>query len=106
MVIKEISNEFVEYDYSLNPLSIEGIVQRGSLLLSTTRGQLPLDREYGLDPKMVDKPSNTILPGLKVDIRKQFKRYIPEMELLEVILDGMDAEGKMIIRCKVSIDDR
>jgi hypothetical protein len=41
-----------------------------------------------------------------VDIRKQFKRYIPEMELLEVILDGMDTEGKMIIRCKVSIDDR
>ena len=102
MVIKEISNEFIEYDYSLNPLSIEGIVQRGSLLLSTTRGQLPLDREYGLDPKMADKPSNTILPGLKVDIRK----HIPEMELLEVILDGMDTEGKMIIRCKVSIDDR
>lgn len=106
MVIKEISNEFVKYDYSLNPLTIEGIIQRGRLLLSTTRGQLPLDREYGLDSKMVDKPSNTILPGLKVDIKKQLKKYIPEVELLEVILDGMDIEGKMIIRCKVIIDDR
>lgn len=106
MVIKEISNEFIKYDYSLNPLTIEGIIQRGRLLLSTTRGQLPLDREYGLDSKMVDKPSNTILPGLKVDIKKQLKKYIPEVELLEVILDGMDIEGKMIIRCKVIIDDR
>lgn len=84
MVIAEITNKIKKIDYNLNPNSVEGILQQARMLLATTRGTVPLDRGYGLDPNAIDKPSNIIETGLKIDINKQFKKYLPRVVVLGI----------------------
>lgn len=84
MVISTISNKDFKYNYLIHPNSIEGIFQQCKLLLSTTRGTVPLERDFGIDSKAVDKPSNILTAGLKVDIQQQLKKFIPRATLLEV----------------------
>lgn len=103
MVIETISNKAIAFDYTLDPNSVPGVVQQARMLISTERGTVPLDRGYGLDPKAIDKPSNILVPGLKVDIQQQFKKYIPKLVILG--LDAISIDGKIEIKLKVGIKD-
>lgn len=89
-------------NYNYIPGSREHTLLRGKMILLTPRGSLPLDRELGYDSKLVDKPINIILPALKVDLARQFKRYVPELILKDVYLEKL-AEGKVYIKCQVEV---
>lgn len=46
------------------------------VLLNTERGTVPLKREIGLNPAMVDKPITTIQQGIEADMQDQVNKYI------------------------------
>ena len=96
------NNKSINYNYV--PGSREHILLRGKMILLTPRGSLPLDREMGYDPKLIDKPLNLILPALKVDLTRQFKRYVPELVLKEVYIEKV-SEDKVYIKCEVEVED-
>ncbi|MGL4934622.1 MAG: hypothetical protein ACRC51_04035 [Cetobacterium sp.] len=91
-------------DYSYTSGSEEHVLLRGKMILLTPRGSLPLDRELGYDPKLVDRPLNIILPALKVDLTQQFKRYVPELVLKDVYIESV-SEGKVYIKCEVEVNN-
>lgn len=98
-----IDNE-KKINYNYVPGSKEHILLRGKMILLTPRGSLPLDREMGYDPKLIDKPLNIILPALKVDLTRQFKRYVPELILKNIFMEKV-SEGKVYIKCEVEVKD-
>lgn len=97
MVVDKISNTNFKYDYSIDPNSIDGILQQCRIILSTIRGTVPLERDLGMDPKAVDKPSNLLTPGLKVDIQQQFKKFVPRVSVLEVSTSQQDGKIEIIV---------
>lgn len=97
MVVDKISNTNFKYDYSIDPNSIDGILQQCRIILSTIRGTVPLERDLGMDPKAVDKPSNLLTPGLKVDIQQQFKKFVPRASVLEVSTSQQDGKIEIIV---------
>ncbi|MGL5902842.1 MAG: hypothetical protein ACRCZO_09170 [Cetobacterium sp.] len=103
MVVDTISSKNYKYDYSINPNSIEGVLQQCRLILSTTKGTVPLERNLGIDPKAVDKPSNILIPGLKVDIQQQFKKFVPRATVLSV--DTAQLDGQIEILVTVGVKD-
>lgn len=103
MVVETISNKTYEYDYSINPNSVDGVLQQCRLILSTIRGTVPLERDLGMDPKAVDKPSNLLIPGLKVDIQQQFKKFVPRATVLGI--DTTQKDGQIEILVTVGVKD-
>lgn len=97
MVVDKISNTNFKYDYSIDPNSIDGILQQCRIILSTIRGTVPLERDLGMDPKALDKPSNLLTPGLKVDIQQQFKKFVPRVSVLEVSTSQQDGKIEIIV---------
>lgn len=103
MVVETISNSNFKYDYSVDPNSVDGILQQCKLILSTTRGTVPLERDLGMDPKAIDKPSNILAPGLKVDIQQQFKKFVPRATVIGV--DITQKDGQIEIKVTVGVKD-
>lgn len=97
MVVDKISNTNFKYDYSIDPNSIDGILQQCRVILSTIRGTVPLERDFGMDPKAVDKPSNLLVSGLKVDIQQQFKKFVPRASVLGVSTSQQDGKIEIIV---------
>ncbi|MEG0514348.1 MAG: hypothetical protein RR523_01815 [Cetobacterium sp.] len=97
MVVETISNKTYEHDYSIDPNSVDGVLQQCRLILSTIRGAVPLERDLGMDPKAIDKPSNLLIPGLKVDIQQQFKRFVPRATVLGIDTAQKDEQIEILV---------
>lgn len=90
----------VNYNAVLDKL--EFTIQKVRMLISTPRGSLPLQREYGYDPKIIDKPFDIAYAGIKFDLESQFRRWIPEVTLQDIRLKSED-NGKHYITLKLEV---
>lgn len=54
-------------------------------LLAITRGEVPYERLKGLETKLIDQPSSTVAPEVRVDMEWGLRIYEPR-----VIINRMD----------------
>ena len=76
------------------------ILIQSYILLNTTRGEVPLFRDFGLDGRMIDKPLTVIENGIFSEIQSQMNKYIPDLKLIKV--DCNMKENGLEIVCEVS----
>jgi phage baseplate assembly protein W len=62
----------------------EEVAQNVRMILSTPKGSVPLDREFGLDYSVVDRPMPVARALMEVDIVTQVGRYEPRAKVLRV----------------------
>ncbi|MDO5789036.1 MAG: hypothetical protein Q4P79_06180 [Fusobacterium sp.] len=74
------------------------------VLLNTVRGTVPLQRDIGLDPRIVDKPITVIAAGIQSELQYQINNYIKGLKLLSVNCTA-DNEGKLNIECEVELSE-
>ena len=75
---------------------LEAIDQRLGILLSTPKGSQTLDREFGIDLSLLDRPNNWARAMAQQDIVSAIRRYEPMVRVRNVtfresvgdILDG------------------
>lgn len=91
----------VNYDFI--PGTLEFIIQKVRMLISTPRGSLPLQRDYGYDPKIIDIPFDIAFAGIKFDLETQFKKWISEITLRNIKLKSED-NGKYYITLQVEVN--
>lgn len=73
------------------------------VLLNTERGTVPLKRDLGIDPNLVDKPITTIQSVITYELQNQIKKYIKGMELKSA--KCYIENSKLIIECEVEINE-
>ena len=81
----------------------EEIIQNVRTILTTRRGSVPLDRNFGMDTSIVDQPVNRIRALLTTDIIETIERYEPRAEVTAVDFSGDGEEGAILPRVKVVI---
>lgn len=69
-----------------------------SNLLRIYRGEVPYERIKGLDPRMIDKPTSTVLAEIQQDARWLLETYEPraDVESVAVTFDE-GVNGSLII---------
>lgn len=72
------------------------------VLLNTVRGTVPLKRDMGLDPRMIDKPITIIAAGIHSELQGQINKYIRGLKLANV--HCIATENGMDIECEVELD--
>lgn len=86
------------------PRSIEEeVIQNIRTILTTRRGSVPLDRDFGLDTSIIDQPVNRIRALLTTDIIETVERYEPRAEVTAVDFSGESTEGAVVPLVKVVI---
>lgn len=63
----------------------EEIMQNVRMICTTYRGTLPLDRDFGIDPDVVDLPMPRAKVAMEVDIVRQVGKYEPRAKVLQII---------------------
>lgn len=63
---------------------VDSVLQNIRCLLSTWQGDVPLYRDYGIDPTLLHKPINEVESLLVECISDQIEKYEPRAELLNV----------------------
>lgn len=73
---------------------LEEIVQNVRTILSTPKGSVPLDREFGIDLSYLDSPTPVAEAKLTTEIIVAVKRYEPRVSVTAVSFTG-DLNGKL-----------
>ena len=73
-----------------------------SNLLRIWRGEVPYERVKGLDPTLIDKPTSTVIPEAREDVRWLIETYEPRalLESVSVVQDS-SVEGNLLITAKL-----
>ena len=81
----------------------EEVIQNVRTILTTRRGSVPLDRDFGIDTLIVDQPVNRIHAILTTEIIETVERYEPRAEVVSVDFTGDGEDGIIVPRVKVVI---
>lgn len=105
-MVKTLNSLNDSINYFLTPGTKEHSLQKVLMIITTPRGSLPLDRLFGYDPKMVDKPFIIAYAAIKYDLKEQFKKYCPEVKLRDVLLEKTSNidEGQFNIKVEVEVN--
>ena len=72
-------------------------------LLRIYRGEVPYERTKGLDPRMFDKPTETVRPEVQQDARWLLETYEPRAAVENVnITQSGGADGGLLITANLT----
>ena len=74
------------------------------VLLNTVRGTVPVQRDIGLDARMIDKPITVIEAGIQAELQQQINNYIKGLKLLSVKCYP-EGDGELSIECEVELSE-
>ena len=82
---------------------IEEITQNVRTICTTTKYSVPMDRVFGVDTAMLDRPTPKAMASLQAELIQAIKKYEPRCKVKRVSFDG-DMNGKLIAKVRIVID--
>lgn len=93
-------------DYKIVKTRNEEIIQNIENILSRLKGNVPLNREKGIDTEFIDEPINIVQALMVGVVMDEIERDEPRFQVDEVIYDNSNqSSGKLIIKVKGVILD-
>lgn len=83
----------------------EEILQNIENLLTTTKFSVPLDRDFGLSQRFIDKPLPVAEMVFRSEILDAIEKYEPRVSIGDVTFENGDVPGKLIPQVEVIILD-
>lgn len=80
------------------------ILQNLRTIITTTKYSVPLDRDFGFNAEMLDKPMNAAQAQLQSEIIMAIKLYEPRVTVTGISITGTD-NGQLIPKVQVMIND-
>ncbi|WP_295163446.1 GPW/gp25 family protein [Selenomonas sp. F0473] len=103
MTVIEIAGE-VAHGINFAPQNVlEEVIQNVRTILTTRRGSVPLDRDFGMNTDFVDQPVSRVRAILLTEIIETVERYEPRVKVIEVHFSGVGVEGEVVPVVKVAI---
>ena len=80
------------------------VMQNVRTILTTRRGTVPLDRDFGISFEFLDSPINTTRAKVEQEIFLQLKRYEPRAILKQIKWDVDILSGQIAPTVKVEVN--
>ena len=82
----------------------EEVMQNVRMIISTVKYSVPMDREFGIDGAVIDRPVNVAKAHLSNEIFRAVRRYEPRTVIESIDFDG-DESGQLTPKIKVQINE-
>ena len=99
-MIIDVTAELSEIKFSPGT-ELEEILQNVKTILTTQKGSVPMDREFGVDADVQDLPIGTAQAKISAEIVGAVNKYEPRARVQKVIYEGSEQDG--ILRAKVRV---
>ena len=84
---------------------IQEILQNVRTIISTTRGSVPLDRAFGIDPNVIDIPMLQAKAKITNEILRAIRKYEPRAKVSRITFTG-DLNGRLVPDVSITITPR
>ena len=90
---------------NISPASgLEEIAQNVQTIISTVQETVPLYRDFGIDPDMIDQPLNeSIKNKIVLQIVDRVNRYEPRVRVRDVSFSGNTLDGELKVTVQVEV---
>lgn len=88
---------------NLNASGVEEILQNVSIIISTPKGTVPLDRKFGINTNMLDLPIEVAENLLTVQIIEAIQEYEERVQVEKVSYAKNHITGKLEPKVQVSL---
>lgn len=78
------------------------IIQNVNVILSTPKGTVPFDRDFGVNIEFVDLPLERAKQRITVEYIAAVKKYEPRVKVKQVIFSHVGTSGKLIPKVVLS----
>lgn len=90
---------------NLAPVTLaEEVLQNVRMIISTVKYSVPMDREFGIDGAVVDRPINIAKARITNEIFRAVRRYEPRAVIESIDFDG-DESGRLTPTIKIQINE-
>lgn len=94
-------------DFNLMPeTELEEIIQNVQMIISTYKMTVPMDRGFGVDAAMLDKPMAASQAQLSAEIANAVRIQEPRARVQKVFFDGDGNDGQLLPRVRVEIVEK
>lgn len=83
----------------------EEIAQNVRTIITTPKYSVPMDRLFGIDAEIVDRPTPKAMAQLQAEIIQVVRKYEPRCKVKKVIFEGND-DGKLNVKVRVEIGEK
>jgi phage baseplate assembly protein W len=83
---------------------VREVMQNVRTILTTRRGTVPLDRDFGLSFDFLDSPINTTRAKAEQEIFLQLKKYESRAVLKQIIWEADALSGRILPSVKVEVN--
>lgn len=85
---------------------VEEVIQNVRIIISTPKGSVPLDRDFGLDNSFLDKPLPIAKARMTQDVVDAVTRYEKRCKVVKVLFDdqalAIDGVLRPIVRIRIN----
>jgi len=100
----DVTARLEEIDFAPANVVVE-IMQNVRTIFTTMKYSVPLDRLFGVNAVMIDKPMLKAMATLQAEIISAIHKYEPRCRVTKVTFDG-DLDGKLVPRVRIKIDEK
>ncbi len=81
---------------------IEEVAQNVRTICTTTKYSVPMDRLFGVNAVMLDRPTPKAIAELQAELVQAIRKYEPRCRVKKINFDG-DIDGKLIAKVRIEI---
>jgi phage baseplate assembly protein W len=100
-----ITVESISKDVVYGATGVEEVLQNVRTILSTRKGSVPLDRNFGIASEFLDSPLPQAQAEINTDVFEQLRKYEPRAQLKEITFDIDPINGRIAPKVKVEVLD-
>lgn len=104
MIINPVIN-LLQRQLDLAPSTVEEeVVQNVRMIVTTVRGSVPLYRDFGIDPRVIDAPTQIANARLSTDIIRQVRKYEPRAKITQMSFN-QDTNGDTVPTISIAVKE-
>ena len=83
---------------------IDEIAQNVKTICSTAKYSVSMDRLFGIDTAMLDRPTPKAMAALQAELIQAIRKYEPRCKVRKIIFEG-DINGKLTAKVRIAINE-
>lgn len=104
-MIYDVTNNLAEVNFYPNT-EVEEILQNVKMIITTPKGSVPLDRDFGISAGLIDLPIAAAQAKMTAEITAAVKKFEPRALVTEVLYSGKEIDGILEVKVRIKLNER
>lgn len=94
-------------EVNLMPASeLEEIAQNVKMIILTQKFSVPMDREFGINGRMIDEPIASAQARLSAEFAAAIRKFEPRARLQKAFFVGDETDGQLNVRLRLEVVEK